>query len=117
MLGTLVRSSCLTLQLTFSARLQVKLIMPESCTASPSISCRLGLQSTYNNNNDHDRNSKSQSHSFVFTAQASLSHVKVTLTPSSAGQASLFLCCSVGPLGRPASPALPPGNVNHPHSN
>lgn len=44
MLATLVRSSCLTLLLTFSARLHVKLIMPDSCTASPSISCKFGLR-------------------------------------------------------------------------
>lgn len=40
---TLARSSCRTLLLTFSARLQVKAIIPASCWASPSISCRLGL--------------------------------------------------------------------------
>lgn len=45
---TFARSSCLTLRLTFSARLQVNVIMPASWLASPPISCRLGLSSKGN---------------------------------------------------------------------
>lgn len=44
---TFARSSCRTLLLTFSARLQVKVIIPESWLASPSISCKLGLRETF----------------------------------------------------------------------
>ena len=40
---TLARSSWRTLRLTFSARLHVKVIIPDSWLASPSISCRFGL--------------------------------------------------------------------------
>lgn len=45
---TLARSSWRTLLLTFSARLQVKVIIPVNCWASPSMSCKLGLETQGN---------------------------------------------------------------------
>lgn len=111
-LDTLARSSCLTLLLTFSARLQVNVIIPANCLASPSISCKLGLeaQSKVSEQNSQGKKCYQQGH-YSRTVHSwqlwGIAHTNTyrLLTPYDEGQPSCSQLCLVVPI---ASPTLPP---------